>query len=178
MAKGYRGRGRGEQRSRPPTCRQTRRPTRLQPLGRRSPPSRVATPGPRPQNPPPGPPKTPGTPKLFGSPPRPADSKGHPEPLGVSSEDIHVTTGVQHVKGCCVLHVCMLTLWEGCSILKVQASKKSSKNFFDAILLVFGQLLQQLKNVTNTTTVPTHGHPLAITKNCHSTRSHNWSKAL
>ena len=28
----------------------------------------------------------------------------------MSAEDIHVTMGVQHVKGCCVLHVCMLTL--------------------------------------------------------------------
>ena len=121
------------------------------------------------------PPKTPGTPKLFGSPPSPANSKGHPEPVGVSAEDIHVTMGLQHVKGCCVLHVCMLTLWEDCSILKVQTSKSIQKNFFEAIVLVFERFLQRLKNVTNTTTVSkTHGHPLLITKNCHGNRSHKW----
>ena len=97
----------------------------------------------------------------------------------MSAEDIHVTMGLQHVKGCDVLHVCMLTLWEGCSILKVQTSKNRSKSSFEAILLVLERLLQRLKHVTNTTTVSkTHGHPLSITKNRHGNRSQNWSKAL
>ena len=63
----------------------------------------------------------------------------------MSSEDTHVTMGVQHIKGCCVLHVYMLTLWEGCSILKVETSENSSKNFCEAILGIFERLLQQLK---------------------------------
>ena len=45
----------------------------------------------------------------------------------MSSEDIYMTMGWQHVKGCSVLHVCMPTLWEGCSILKVQTSKNQKK---------------------------------------------------
>ena len=97
----------------------------------------------------------------------------------MSSEDIRVTMGVQQVKGCCVLHVCMLTLWEGCSIFKVQMLENTSKIFFEGIWLVFERLLQGLKNVTNTTTGPKkHGHPLTITKNSHGTRSHKCSKAL
>ena len=59
------------------------------------------------------------TPKLFGSPDRPVNSKGHWGPLWMSLEDIHVTMGVRRVKGCCVLHVCVL-IREGFSILKVQ----------------------------------------------------------
>ena len=48
----------------------------------------------------------------------------------MSLEDIHVTMGVQRVKAYCVLHVYVcLRQWEGCSILKVQTSKNSSKTF-------------------------------------------------
>ena len=73
--------------------------------------------GPHPRSPPPGPPGIkPGTPTLFGSPHHPPNSKGHPLPLWVSLSDIHVTMGVQHVKGCCVLHVCVLTGAGKCSI--------------------------------------------------------------
>ena len=83
------------------------------------------------RQPPPGRPRTtPRTPKLFGSPHRPANAKGHRGPLWVSLEDIHVTMGLQRVKGCCVLCVCVcvcLRQWEGCLILKIQTSKRVQK---------------------------------------------------
>ena len=179
MAKGHKGGGGGC--SKPPQHRQTRRPAPTpQPKEAAAEP---ATAGPdtgsAPAEPATGSAKHAWVPKVFGSPPSLANSKGNWEPLGVSPEDIHVTMGVQHIKGCCVLHVCMLTLWEGCLILKVQTSKNSSKNFFEAILLVFERFLQRLKKVTNTTT-PKKNPRASINnhKSCHNNTSHNWSKAL
>ena len=72
----------------------------------------------------------PGTPKLFGSPHCPANSKGHRGLLWVSLEDIHVTMGVQCVKGCCIFHVCVLTSVERLFNSESSNIKKDFKKFF------------------------------------------------
>ena len=122
--------------------RRKRRLARQQPPNQKRPP-RSPLSAPHHRGTPPGPPKTPATRKVCGSPPSSANSKDHTQPLEVSSKDSYVTMGVQHVKGCCVLHVSMLWLWKGCSIFKVQRSEKSLKKFFEEVLLVFERLLQR-----------------------------------
>ena len=121
-------------------------------------------PGQRPRKSPLGPTRTePGTPKLFGCPYRPSNSKGHQGALWVSLEDIYVSMGLQRVKGCCVLHVYVLTLVGELFNFESSNVKKQLNTFF-ADLRVFEELLQRFKSV----------HPLTITTNCHSTMSHNW----
>ena len=80
-----------------------------------------------------------------------SNSKGCRRPLWVSWEKVHVTTGVQHVNRCCVLHVCVC----GCVLTSVEnllnsessTVKKELKKFFETVRLVFEKLLQRLKRV-------------------------------
>ena len=59
-----------------------------------------------------------------------ANPRGHRGPPWVSLEDIHVTMGVQGMKGCCVFYVCVLTSVERLFNCEKSNFKKHFKKLF------------------------------------------------